>query len=105
MAEEIYPDIPIVIHALEETLQRLTVQEDYTKLTKRELATDIEVLLDALMDIAKGLVATEYKVQLLVKSNERKLTLLQEIRDKLDLPEPKKEVEKSINNYDNSLFS
>ena len=80
MGEQL-PDIPLLLQSLEAGMQEWTEHDDYSKITKVEMATNIECLYDALIDISKYIVASNYKIDILDKTIARKLT-----NDSEDLP-------------------
>lgn len=93
------PDIPTLLSALEQTFSKLIEHDNYSKITKHELATNQEIMLDALIDFAKYLVASTYKVDLLDKAVARAITL------KEDEPEDEPEEEVTEVRVDYDIFS
>lgn len=68
---EILPDIPTIIHVLEETLQDFKDIEDFSKVTKAKLAHNQEIIVDALIDFGKYIAAKGYVLDILDKAIAR----------------------------------
>ena len=75
MEDEFLPDLPNVLICLEETLKELEEEEDFSKVTKADLVRNQTIIIDAMMDIAKYMVAKSYKIDILDKAVARKFSL------------------------------
>lgn len=69
--EEMLPDIPNILMVLEETLADFEDMDDLSKITKRQLALNQQVLLTSLIDLAKFNVAKGYILEILDKAVAR----------------------------------
>ena len=72
--ESMLPDIPNILVVLESMMQEFNEYDDWSKISKRELAQNYHVLLDTLIDFAKFSVALKFKVDLLDKAMARRNT-------------------------------
>jgi hypothetical protein len=66
--EEQLPDMPAIIAALEESIQDIDMTEDFTKITKRELLINQQLILESLRDLAMYTIAKSYAVDILDKA-------------------------------------
>jgi len=68
--DDIMPDMPNVLMALEAKMEEYNEMEDLGKITKRELAINQEILLDSLIDLSRFAVLTKYKLDILDRAVE-----------------------------------
>ncbi len=89
---EVLPNLPAIIVVLEETLQQLEEEEDFSAAKKADLARNQTIIIDALIDITKFMVASNYKVDILDKVIELKFN-----DDPMPVNIPKEEKKLDIN--------
>jgi chromosome segregation ATPase len=86
--EDGLPDLPAIVAALEEKLEEFHEMDDYTKLSKRDLAVNIQILFDCLHDLAEYMVIKAYTIDILDKIISRRTTKIfgsdEEIEEKAE---------------------
>ena len=99
--EEDLPDLPAIVAALEDKLQEFKDMDDYTKLSKHDLAVNIQILFDMLADLAKYMVIKAYTIDIIDKIISRRTTKIfgsdEEIEEKKEKEQEEQEEKEKSN--------
>ena len=68
ITDELLPDIPNILIALDDILNEIDDIDDMSRVTKRQLLINQRFLTTALIDLAKYTVAKSYKIDILDKA-------------------------------------
>lgn len=99
---EILPDLPAVIHTLEQLGQEWQEISDLDKVTKRELAGFIGNMMDCLVDLSKYVLAKAYTIDILDRAVAHIGTMYVSQSDD-DEPDP--EIEKFLKDRETAMYS
>jgi hypothetical protein len=65
---EVLPDLPAIIHSMQDMLDEWNYIEDLDKITKRKLAEYIGNMIDHVTDLMKYMLAKSYQIEILDKA-------------------------------------
>jgi len=102
---DILPDIPNILTLLESILQQIEEEDDIGKMTKRQLALNQQNIIDSIIEFAKYIVATKYKLDILDKAIARRFTLEEDLKLEDDDGEDNNKLEDETKKLISDMFT